>query len=102
MTRWWPKFPSGLHVSVRGASRASRGDAIDFLDFMAAEKPGQGEVKGSRSEDQASKNEKLHNEARVDRKSGVVVSEPASDAHDASAEGDLCEGTQDIYRSERR
>src|SRR6267154_400070 len=66
---------------------------------MAAEEPGEGQIKGCRSNDQAGKNEKLHKEARVDGKSGVVVSEPACHSHDTRTQGGLSEGSQYLHRS---
>src|ERR1700686_4614269 len=68
---------------------------------MAAEEPSKGEIKGCRSDDQAGKNEELHKEARVQGEHGVVIPEPAGDAHDAGAQGNLCKGTENIQGSER-
>src|SRR5260370_37468915 len=75
-TKGLRKLPSALQVSLAGTGGAPHGDPRDFCDFMAAKEPGEGEIKGGRSDDQDGKNEQLHQKARVDRKSVVVVSEP--------------------------
>src|SRR5258708_36657623 len=87
--KWLLKSPSALHVSVTGARSAPHGNPVDFFNLVAAEDPGEGKVKGSRPDDQASKNEKLHQEARVQRKPSVVIPEPASHSHDAGTKGNF-------------
>src|SRR5260370_5582343 len=98
-TKGLRKFPSVLQVSLAGTGGAPHGDPIDFFDFMAAKEPGEGEIKGGRSDDQDGKNEQLHQEARVDRKSGVVVSEPAGHAHDPGTQRNLWKGAEDLNGS---
>src|SRR5260370_13384960 len=100
-TKWLQQFPSAPHVSVTGAGNAPSGDSIDFLDFMAAEEPSEGEIKGCRAKDQPGKNKKLHKKARVQCKPRVVISKPASHTHNASAEGNLRERAKDIHGAER-
>src|SRR5258708_40293795 len=68
---------------------------------MATEEPSEGEIKGRRSDDQGGKNEKLHEEARVQSEPGIVIPEPAGDAHDTGAQGNLCKRTEDIQGSKR-
>src|SRR5207302_7770322 len=66
---------------------------------MAAEKPGERQIKSRRSNDQGCKNEKLHQEARVHRECGVVIPQPAPHSHDARAQGGLSKGSQYLHRS---
>src|SRR5260370_42036983 len=66
---------------------------------MATEDPREGQIKSCGADNQGRKNEKLHEEPRMYRERGIVVSEPAPHYHNARAQGGLSEGSQYLHRS---
>src|SRR5260370_33217945 len=82
-TKRLPRFPAGRHVSVNGANSAPRGNSIHFPAFMAAEEPSESKIQGCRPDNKRGTQAKLHTEPRLQSEARVVITKPASNAHNA-------------------